>query len=223
MLVVCNGMRGSGSTFLYNVTRKLLEDRLNGTALGFVSPSSLNVLYPHLKPTSKCAAKTHDFLPNDNTWLNHGLKLIYSHRDPRDAVLSLLRRANPDETMLVKQLEFEQKIYNFVSKDPRTLCLRYERFFADPKLAINQIAGLLRQRLTTAELDDIAAETSIDAALKTMPKTKGKVDSTSLLHAEHISGSKGQSVWRSHKNYGIIKYITKTHKDWIMQMGYPLS
>ena len=213
------------STWQYEVVAHLVEQRLQGERLGYLSAESYAAADD---PSSRIperggrgrgrrvwrALKSHEGGRSFARALRSGRALaVYAFRDLRDVVLSLMRKRAVSFQELLRQGMIHQLLANdaFWRAQPRVLIQRYEDLIVDPVTGVLQIARHLGLALTRGEAVEIADEYSIasnqarinsllqrlhDAGIDlTNPINRQVCDPTTLLHWNHL-GPGGAGSWR---------------------------
>jgi hypothetical protein len=149
-IILCVGLKSSGSTWLYNVVIRLLKQARGGTIAAFYADKV--ALFP--KGSEKVrflVVKSH--VPSEPllfvTRLTRG-QIFLTIREPRDSVVSLMQRFRFSfDTALKDVAEEAARIVEF-SRARDIVLLRYEdRFHEDPK-TIAVVAALVGVRAPKA-------------------------------------------------------------------------
>lgn len=190
MLVISSGMQKSGTAYFYNVLNdlliesgavnariiknefsleKILKDN-NNNIDGIAWKDLLKISIVSFKKGT-FAVKTH--YPNRRSFgilSKAGLiKIIYSYRDPRDVILSVIdhgkKLIESGETgNFTKMIELEDAIRNVkswindwkeLSKKNYVLKYRYEDFLKDPELIFSKVSEFLKIDFSTKNVQKI--------------------------------------------------------------------
>jgi hypothetical protein len=247
--VFCAGMYRACSTWQYEVVAHLVEQRLQGERLGYLSAESYaaaddsSSLIPERggRGRGRCvwrALKSHEGGRSFARALGSGRALaVYSFRDLRDVVLSLTRKRAVSFQELLRQGIIHQLLANdaFWRAQPRVLIQRYEDLIVDPVTGVLQIARHLGLALTRGEAVEIADAYSIasnqariDSLLQrlhgagvdlTDPINRQVCDPTTLLHWNHL-GPGGAGSWRNCASERQRVVLGRICGGWLERNGY---
>lgn len=135
-VVVC-GPHGSASTWAFNIAREMVIDQ-HGAAhvLSGVIQAAPG---PLPEPVTGCVYKTHGW-PDLPAWAEHnGAKLLLTVRDPRDCVLSVMRRAWPTVEQAGEPIEAWARLYPALLAHPGCKLVVYEDAPFD---RVDQVVGI---------------------------------------------------------------------------------
>jgi hypothetical protein len=228
-VIVC-GMRRSGSTLTFQVTRALLE-RENQitvtepqTGIG-VEPAEIatvaaapEIVLTKMHTVSK---SIRDQLPKQ------GAYYIYTARDPRDAVASLIRKGrlsknDPERTGFAKDFAKKERIGSLIyPRMPNVWCGFYEDFVDDIPFLINSIAKFLNIKVTKEWVDQLADELDIDKQRERVQAVKQDftVRQQTRLTINHITDGRPGS-WRDTLLPNEVSDIENQFIDWMLRNGY---
>ncbi len=194
--LVCCGLHGSGSTWLFNVMREIA--RVTGREFTSIYADIGADVSPYLQQSQLIIAKSHtpapDFFFADETIAALQKAVVLTVRDPRDAVASLMTRFGYGfDEALAAVSESARALLG--AKADAGLILRYEDGFIDDRRTIDTIAGLAGVSLTADQRDAILSGLSADSVKATIdrlqrdgclgdPKTTW--DDATLWHANHV-------------------------------------
>jgi hypothetical protein len=237
------------STWQYEVVAHLVEQRLQGERLGYVSAESyVATVDPFYRLVERGgrgrdrgawrALKSHEGGRSFAHALRSGRALaVYAFRDLRDVVFSLMRKRAVSFQELLRQGMIHQLLANdaFWRTQPRVLIQRYEDLIVDPVTGVLQIARHLGLGLTRGEAAEIADEYSIasnqarinslrqrlrDAGIDlTNPINRQVCDPTTLLHWNHL-GPGGAGSWRNRASARQRVVLDRICGDWLERNGY---
>jgi hypothetical protein len=240
------------STWQYEVVAHLVEQRLRGERLGYLSARSyaaaddLFSRNPERGGRGRSrgiwrALKSHEGGRSFARALRSGRALaVYAFRDLRDVVLSLMRKRAVSFQELLRQGMIHQLLANdaFWRAQPRVLIQRYEDLIVDPVTGVLQIARHLGLALTRGEAVEIADEYSIasnqariDSLLQRLhdagidlanPINRQVCDPTTLLHWNHL-GPVGVGSWRHFASARQRVVLARICGDWLERNGYDLD
>jgi hypothetical protein len=207
-LVVTAGLRGSGSTWVFNIVRELLiAARGEGEVLGVFAEHRGELPDAAMMAGRHVVIKSH----SGTMSFDHDLRAahadyILSIRDPRDAAISVHQRFGyPIESAVILVLNDCRRLSQLVGQG--YLTLRYEdRFFDDPS-AVQQIAARLGLAVSAPIIADIASRYASGAiksfadTLENLPHERVQItgddhyDRVTHIHRGHI-GDMRSGKWR---------------------------
>lgn len=190
MFIVSIGMKKSGSAYLYNILNDLLHEAGNVDArkikdehnlhglmkwhnnnVGNLSFFTLAKLYRINRIEGTFIVKTHDPPGISARLLNKtgNLKIIYSYRDPRDALLSATDHGQRiiadgeyhtfakivDFGVALKTVNSWIDIWEKCDRIPNVLLLKYEDLMTDPLSCINNILNYLELSVDENKIQEI--------------------------------------------------------------------
>lgn len=164
VMVLCAGLKSSGSTWAYNVVLEILK-ATNARARGR-GRKKLVAFYADKMDSFPAAAgradqivvKTH--IPEPAILLLSRIaqaKVIVSVREPRDAIASLLQRFGHEFDVAFREVAAGAKCLVELSDARPCLVLRYEERFFDRVETVEQIADFLGAKLPRTVLSRIQA------------------------------------------------------------------
>ena len=200
MLVFCDGMPRSASTWSYNVVIKLLKARFPADPLYYGSGSqpveTLKALDPGIRHV---VLKTHALTPFSMSLVRIGAaKAVYTHRDLADAVASGLRVSRQGFKSVVDVFVRGIDLYAFHRESGIGLMLPFEEVVKNQSRAVARIAGYLFEEKTSAKLiRQVARETSFTSMrekveeinagkLKLIKSGRNAYDPETLLYRNHV-------------------------------------
>lgn len=206
MVILCDGMVRSGSTWSFNVALQLLRsyDR-NRKAFGTYSENPA-VLAAAIKPRfSNLVIKTHALDPLSRGLCATGaIKTIYTWRQPYDAVASCVQMFGLSVPDSIAALRNALRVWSFHRVTNSACIVAYEEIVAEPFAAIERIAAYLGLAIESAQLRGIAEEVSFERVRRysnslgelepsRLAGINGNVfDRATLLHQNHIrNGANG--------------------------------
>ena len=181
--VFCGGMYRACSTWQYEIASRLIEERLGGRRIGYLTGRELAELddrrdrraeterqrsdQPWPPPNAEwLVVKSHEESPRIARILseNRGLA-IYAYRDLRDVVFSMMHKRGVAFETFVAQGMIHQILANdrFWMSRPRVLVQRYDDLIGDPASAARRLAGHLGLTLSVDESESLAREFSREA------------------------------------------------------------
>lgn len=229
MIILCNGMPRSASTWSYNVCLRLLSFEFaacsiyagyNEEFLGCVHQLGAN--YRHL------LLKTHTLDDVSRRMLQLGAcRAIYTYRDPFDAIASYMRMFNQPFEAALPAIRHSFDLYK-LHEQSGSCIVSYASVVHSPLEAVRRVKGYLGLNASEGLLVRIADETGL-AAMKNIadkletapPESFDGVDSllydrSTLLHKNHIrDGSSGYG--RGMLSTGQQGIIEETFPEWILR------
>lgn len=206
MDLFCVGMYRACSTWQYDVAALLLERHRGGRRLGYLTGTEYAAL-DDCEPAGDGwrVLKSHEGHPRFAKALAEDRALaIYSYRDLRDVVYSMLHKRGVSFAEFIQQGMVHQVLANdrFWNQQPLLLIQRYEDLIAQPGAGVAQLARHLKITLAKGEADEIAAEYSLQANRRrvaelsrrlqadgidvTNPANAQRYDHHTLLHWNHV-------------------------------------
>jgi len=171
-IILCAGLKSSGSTWLYNVVIRLLKETRSGKTAAFYADEV--ALFP--KGTELAhflVVKSH--VPSEPllfvTRLTRG-QIFLTVREPRDSVVSLMQRFSfPFEAALKDVAEEAARIVDF-SRAQDVILLHYEDRFHEEQKTIAMVAALIGVRAPKALQQKIFKALTPDAVKRKIRNLK---------------------------------------------------
>lgn len=199
MLVICNGMPRSASTWSFNVVRELLSD---GGAQSFCGyDENLYRFFKSAPPeTRDLILKCHSLDPMGLALVRSGAaKLIFTWRDPVDATASFMEMFEPDFERSLAIIKIALDLMSEHKKHGNGLLLKYDEIVQDGAQAVQRVAtylGLCTDRARAASIaEDMGLDKmrrrleeigSLDYGPKLVRHEYGLYDPITLLNVDHI-------------------------------------
>ncbi|MEX2559585.1 MAG: sulfotransferase domain-containing protein [Pirellulales bacterium] len=239
MFVLCVGMYRASSTWQYEVASDLVERHLGGRRIGIVYPSQLAGSGTGLPEDTWQVLKFHDAnQPMADALVDGRAVCLYSFRDLRDVVFSLMHKFNASFEEIVEGRQFIDACLRndaFWRSQPGVLCQRYEELIRHPAAGINEIARHLEIELPAGEAQRLADKYSLQAnraraeALSRRlvqagcdladPANSLQYDPESLLHWNHLrEGTAGG--WSRQASLSQVLWLASRCGDWLIEQGY---
>jgi hypothetical protein len=237
MDVLCVGMYRACSTWQYEVAADLVEGRLGGERLGYLTGDEYAALP---EANGWRVLKSHEGHPAFRRALAAGRAVaLASVRDPRDVVYSMLHKRSQSFRVFLREGMIHQLVANdrAWARQPasRRITQRYEALVEDPERGIAEIADFLGIEVGIEEVARLAAEYSLEAnrrrALATArrlsasgidlsdPAQATRHDERSLLHWNHVR--RGQvGDWRARAAPMERRVMNRLLGTWINRNGY---
>ena len=182
-IVLCLGLKSSGSTWLYNVVSQVLENAARPRRGQRARAKTVQSFYADtIEMFPKIDERAHVLvikchIPSAGllllTRLMRGI-VIVTVREPRDAIVSLMQRFGHPFESSMKDVAQEAAQIVEIARAPETRTLRYEdRFYEDVK-TVSEIAALLGVRISRAAQKKIYQSLRRDAVEKKIEVLKSK-------------------------------------------------
>ena len=228
-LVLCCGMVRSASTLQYHYAKALVEHFQAGMAIGYIHDRETLHAIPEVEQVEYIVVKNHDVTADLESILNSDSGVaIYSYRDVRDVVVSMMNKMNiPFEDSVKFNLDYALRNFYAVKRLRDPLISFYDDIIADPASEVVRIAEKLSFQIDANLADAIAAEYSLPMQQQRIRRfnfdEKGAVlnghryDPITLLNENHIySGAVNQ--WQKALNASQIEWINTYCADWLEQV-----
>ncbi len=193
-VILCLGLKSSGSTWLYNVAIRILKEaRLpRGAVAAFFADNSA-MLPVGAEKAQILVIKSHE--PSRSilflTRFARG-KVLVSVREPRDSVASLMQRFGHSFESSLRDVRVGAGHVVALSRERGAMILRYEDGFADDERTVDHVARFLGVRLSKAARTRIFRSLTREAVQKKIEKLhKGETDPnafdfTTQWHPGHV-------------------------------------
>jgi hypothetical protein len=224
-------MRGSASTYVFNVVRILIgsivgpQNLILGMPLG--APNILNLWEKNRHALIKAHSLSVDL--RALIWFAHA-PIIVSLRDPRDAVVSIMQRFNATFSHALKQIEHDcRTICDYMPE--ANLCLYYEKgYHRDPlmpKILASKIGVVINDTVSASihKQYDTESMRKFAAAIETLPQKRLKradtdvFDQITHIHSGHI-GDGRTGKWRETLNPSQQVRLQATLRPFMATLGY---
>lgn len=210
-LILVTGMPRSGSTWLYNAARILIENTpsmANQFGCGWIGD------WEKLPKKKIMLIKTHDY---DHELVGYSRYILYSYRDLRDAMASAYRKFE-----LVPSMEVADR---FIDDDRRWIevssyAMHYETMLHNKEEIIKKLISVLKLS------DTDPAKVIADIQLLHYGSTGEKnIDHnmTNLFHENHATTDGSHGLWKTSLDSNLVKEIEEKHKDWFLKNGYTIG
>lgn len=206
-LVLSAGMPRSGSTWLFNAIRLMLNQQ--GSEAGDLTSCWISDL-PKLPPTPRQLVKLHNY---DAGLADAAEFVAYSYRDIRDALASRFRKFGSQPTLEVADHFIDQHRLWTARAD---YVMRYENMLEDPQGELHRLASALRlDGIDTAQISSELANLSYAST----GHKNGTYNEMTLYHQDHITdGRKGS--WQHGLSAALEQQIVERHSEWLETHGY---
>ena len=213
MIYVCAGMYRSGSTWLYNATRLILEHaNTPDLAAGWVTERDAILRHEN------ALIKIHSY---DADLATRADVVLTSHRDLRDVAASLFRKF---------ELEFStEPIFETMRDYSRwakiaAYDLHYERLLVDKMAELRNVASMLKLPPFAVEalpFERISSEIESEQFSEDR-STAQRFDAVNLMHEGHITDGRHGS-WKGFVPDEFIRAIEVEFAGWMREKGYLAS
>lgn len=204
MLVICNGMPRSASTWSYNVALALLRRSQPVCEVhGGYDENIARFLESVPSAAAHAVVKCHGLDARGRVLAQSGTaKTIYTWRDPADAAVSCMRMFDYDYERSLAVVDSSLELYNFHRQWGSALILDYEQIVSTSIEAVGRIAAFLELDVHSDAVRAVAEQTSLERVKKNtesladdahLVRHSGlEYDPETLLHHGHIrDGSSG--------------------------------
>jgi hypothetical protein len=241
MDVLCVGMYRACSTWQYEVASHLVERHLSGRPMGYVTGESYASLVAREPQAEEPRVlKSHEGHPAFARALAAGkAKAVYSLRDPRDVVYSMLHKRSQTFDTFLRGGMIHQIVANdrYWRSQPQGTWLvqHYETLVADPAGGVRELANFLDIKIDRAESREIAAEYSFEANQKRTkasedrlrhagidlhdPKYATHSDDRTLLHWNHLREGR-TGGWRKTATPRERAILERILGEWLGENGF---
>jgi hypothetical protein len=210
MIYICAGMYRSGSTWLYNAARLILQ-HASVPDLGTGWIAEKDAILQH----QNALIKIHSYDPGLAARAD---VVLTSHRDLRDVAASLFRKF---------KLEFSTKPILETMQDYSRWAkiaaydVHYERLLVDKMAELQNVAAVLKlppPAVATLPLEKILSEIEGEQFTERR-STAQRYDAVNLMHEDHVTDGRHGS-WEGFVPDNIIRAIETEFAGWMRQKGY---
>jgi hypothetical protein len=199
MLVFCNGMPRSGSTWSYNVIIALLrhatpDQEVHG---GYDEDVARFLATAGASSCSHVILKCHKLDSVGRTLARTGAaRVIYTRRNLADAIVSLINMFGGDFDNAMAEMVSSLELYKLHRHGGNAVIIGYEEIMSSPLDAIGKIAGYLGLHVNDKAMKAVVEENSFGRAREKVEQINqiegAAYDAGTLLHPHHIrDGSSG--------------------------------
>ncbi len=231
-LVICAGIYGSGSTWLYNVVSDLRvaeygSDQVFGTALNNVGDFVKTAPpAPHLILKLHQGDATAGFLIKTCQ-----VPTVVSLRDPRDAVVSFMHRFKKDFEYSLNIVAENCAFVQSILQKGRQFLVRYEDNFVNDIETIRSVAAFLdsqRDEVTIEQIFDCHNRANVEKFLSefdSLPEHRISEsgtftwDKVTLWHKNHL-GDGAIGKWRTALSEAEQQQATERLRPWLVTFAY---
>ena len=234
-LVMSLGVPRSGTTLVFNVLREILTRR-------DVEFRAINANYPETEAffrryrfRGNVLLHAHNVLPGVQKALTRrDVTAFFTTRDPRDVVVSMMQLHDYTFERCLELVEISFEQFRAARRFPRVTFIPYEHLMAAPGALIFQIGLRLGTFLPLVEVDEIRAQTSLEAHRRIMadvaagtvevqerrnPVRTLRESRTHFITDRHIqSGRPGR--WREELDTAQRQVATERFRPLLTELGY---
>jgi sulfotransferase family protein len=200
MVVLCDGMVRSGSTWSFNVALELLRSyNPQQRTFGFYTEKSAVLLAAVRPRSSHLVIKSHVLDPSAYELCCTGaIKALYTWRHPHDAIISSLRMFGYSVDHWISVVRNALRLWSFHRATGSACIISYESIRRTPVAAIHDIATYLEIQIEPAQESQIAEKLSLERlrdfsqqidglnSIRVVRKDGYVYDRKTLLHKNHI-------------------------------------
>jgi hypothetical protein len=235
MLVICNGMPRSASTWSFNVVVELLRRSEPGAELYSGYDENVAHFLESAPPTAThIVVKCHKLDPHGRALGQAAAaRMIYTWRDPADAAVSCMRMFGYDFEHSLAEIESSLKLSLLHRRWGTTLIMSYEELTGAPVEAVERVAAYLGLEGNSDVVSAVARDTSLDRMKEKQVEfadealiQAGRVayDRETLLHRGHIRhggsgyGSEALTPGQLRQCEGLLRrYVQHPRRAYILQ------
>lgn len=221
-VVLCIGLKSSGSTWLYNVAIRILKGEKARVAAFYAD--NFRMIPRGADKAQVLVIKSHE--PSDAilflTRFARG-KVLMSVREPRDSAASLMQRFGHGFDSALRDLKAESG--HLVRLAKGAMVLRYEDGFHEREETVGEVARFLGARLSPAARGRIFKALTPEAVRKTIKKLHGAkrdpdaFDRTTQWHPGHL-GDGRIGKYKSVLTPAQQRRISAATRDYARAFGY---
>lgn len=158
MIISTLGVYSSGSTWVFNIVRRLLKQR-GGEVFSMFSEQGHDLLSCSNGGMDAIVTKSHHFDLDFMRILGiSNSKIIMSVRDPRDCVVSLMQRFGLNDSDAIFRVSRSSSVVAMVRKQLNNMTFFYEDNYFSNKNTIASIAEFLEIQISSEMIEDIYSE-----------------------------------------------------------------
>ena len=239
MFIICCGMYRSASTWQYLVASELIEAAGLGTRIGFLDGTALERSEHYQAKDAKVrVVKVHEYHSVFGELIKSGnAKAIYSYRDIRDVVCSIMWKLNLqfESDSVRNMLESAVNSYYEWTGLSGVLVQRYDSMVVDPRGAVLDIAQYIGVPTDHDRVEEIVKMHSREANRKrsrrlaktlvlegkdlSQPENALIWDPQTLLHWNHVRPD-GDASWREILGYRELLSLEPLVNHWLTDAGF---
>jgi Sulfotransferase domain len=196
MLVICNGMPRSASTWSFNVAVALLRGSRRSDEVYSGYDEDIARFLESIPATAAHAVlKCHQLDTRGRATARSDAKTIYTWRDPADAIVSCMRMFDYDFDNSLAVIDSSLQLYHFHREAGAALILEYGQIVTASTQAVQRIATFLGLEARPDAIRAVTEQTSLDSVKKQVqsPADDALVQHSgleynpeTLLHRKHV-------------------------------------
>jgi hypothetical protein len=195
-VIICTGMLGSASTWLFNVIR-LIEKKCNRSVAGeYADELTREFLLRLARAPGTFIIKSHHPRQSLLSAIHFGrLPVLLTIRDPRDAVASLMKRFGRNFDGAVTHVESSAATLMFIESVSNPMILRYEQeFFADWR-TVSRVSAFIGSALSPEDAQSISRALSREQTLQLIDQ---KINDGTLNVGNPGTSCDPETKWHPH-------------------------
>lgn len=206
MVVLCDGMVRSASTWSFNVALKLLRSDPDRKSFGFYNENPAVLLAAARPRFSHVVIKSHKVAPSGfDLCCGSAVKAIYTWRHPYDTAVSCMRMFGFSFDQARNALRNALRVWSFHQTTDSACILAYEEIVRDPVAQIERIAGYLQLAVTGELLRRVAEQTSFQN-LKRLSRRIDTLESPRLIRKDGCVFDRETLLHQNHIRNGGVGY-----------------
>jgi hypothetical protein len=172
MLVICNGMPRSASTWSFNVAVELLATEGAAISLHTGYSNEPDAFLAAIPPeATNVVLKCHAFTPTIADLSKTGAaRVIYTIRNIADATVSFIALFRVDFDHAIAVMDAALHTLRLHRANGKALILGYDAIVANPADAVSQVAGYLGLTVAPERLREVIDETSLPRMRDKVPR-----------------------------------------------------
>ena len=200
MVVLCDGMIRSGSTWSFNVALELVRScRPHQRVFGFYNENPAVLLAAVRPRTSHLIIKSHNLDPSAYELCRAGsIKAIYTWRHPHDVIVSAIRMFGHSVEHWMGAVRNALRIWSFHQATDSACIIPYESIISTPVASVSSIAAYLGLHIQPEHARQVAEAMSAERLKSFSQQIDGLersrvvqrdgyvYDRQTLLHHNHI-------------------------------------
>ena len=207
MVVLCDGMLRSGSTWSFNVVRELIRTcEPHRKVFGFYSENPAVILSAARPRFSNLVIKSHKLDPSAYELCSAGaIKAVYTWRDPHDVIVSSQRMFGDSVDHSIGLLRNALRVWSFHRATSSACIISYESMIHSPLTSIHSIAAYLGLRVEPKQAAQIAEVTSLEN-LKSFSQHVDELEGSRVVRKDGLVYDRQTLVHQNHIQNGGVGY-----------------
>ena len=164
MLVICNGMPRSASTWSFAVVLELLRRCHPGALIHSGYDENIERFLDSMPPAppTRSSSATSWTIAARALSASGSARLIYTWRDPADAVVSCMRMFSHDFDTALRAVSASLELHRFHVRGGAALVIPYDQLLAEPEATVSRIASFLSLGPSRQIVSAVVEATSIE-------------------------------------------------------------